>query len=127
MKYDEKLAKGAKFHSEQMIELDFFSHFNRKNRKVKTPADRAKKFKSDMPIIGENIIDEIAMRYKDNALYDPVFKGEKYTYLDYKTKKKITELTYDELAKKMVTSWMNSLHTSKIFLVKSISTLVWEP
>lgn len=107
-KYDKNLEKGAVFHSLEMLTNNFFSHTNRKNKKYKTPALRAKKHKAKFAVVGENILDEIALNYTDNSLYDAKLTNSKYVYYDDKTGHKILELTYKNLAEKIVKSWMHS-------------------
>ncbi len=121
--YNEQLEKGAKFHSDEMLNLGFFNHVNRKNKKFKTPALRAKHFKAPFTIIGENIVEEIAINYKSNSLYDTKEVNGKYTFYDYNSGRKLTELTYEQLADKIVESWMDSPPHRANILDKSYSHL----
>ena len=107
-KYGKNLEKGASFHSSEMIINGFFSHVNRKNKKYKTPSHRAEKFKAKYPAVGENILEEIALAYKDNSMYDSELENGVYVFYHNNNGKKVRELTYKELADKMVDSWMHS-------------------
>ena len=115
-KYGKNLEKGASFHSTEMEVKGFFSHTNRKNKKYKTPFDRAEKFKAKYTVVGENILEEIALDYKDNSVYDSELENGVYVFYHHKNGEIVRELTYEELAVKMVDSWMKSPgHKSKYF------------
>ena len=107
-KYGKNLEKGASFHSSEMQSKGFFSHLNRKNKKYKTPFDRAEKFKANYITVGENILEEIALDYKDNSVYDSELENGIYVFYHHNNGKRIRELTYKEIANKMVDSWMHS-------------------
>ncbi|MDG2226942.1 MAG: CAP domain-containing protein [Flavobacteriales bacterium] len=107
-KYGKNLEKGASFHSTEMEAKGFFSHINRKNKKYKTPFDRAEKFKAKYTVVGENILEEIALDYKDNSVYDSELENGVYVFYHHKNGEIVRELTYEELAVKMVDSWMKS-------------------
>ena len=107
-KYGKNLEKGASFHSFEMESKGFFSHLNRKNKQYKTPFDRAEKFKANYVAVGENILEEIALDYKDNSIYDSELKNGLYVFYHHNNGKVVRELTYKELADKMVDSWMHS-------------------
>ena len=107
-KYGKNLEKGASFHSSEMESKGFFSHLNRKNKKYKTPFDRAEKFKANYIAVGENILEEIALDYKDNSVYDSELKNGIYVFYHHNNGKRVRELTYKEIADKMVDSWMHS-------------------
>ena len=108
LKYGKNLEKGASFHSSEMLLKGFFSHVNRKNKKYKTPSHRAEKFKAKYAGVGENILEEIALDYKDNSLYDSELENGGYVFYHHNNGEKVRELTYKELADKMVASWMHS-------------------
>jgi uncharacterized protein YkwD len=107
-KYGNNLEKGAAFHSSEMEGKGFFSHLNRKNKKYKTPFHRAEKFKANYMAVGENILEEIALDYKDNSMYDSELKNGVYVFYHHNNGKIVRELTYKEIADKMVDSWMHS-------------------
>ena len=107
-KYGKNLEKGASFHSSEMLNNGFFSHLNRKNKKYKTPFHRAEKFKAKYAVVGENILEEIALDYKDNSMYDSELENGTYVFYHNNNGKKVRELTYKEIADKMVDSWMHS-------------------
>lgn len=107
-KYGKNLEKGASFHSTEMEVKGFFSHTNRKNKKYKTPFHRAKKFNAKYAVVGENILEEIALDYIDNSLYDSELENGVYVFYHHKNGEIVRELTYEELAVKMVDSWMKS-------------------
>ena len=107
-KYGKNLEKGASFHSTEMEAKGFFSHINRKNKKYKTPFDRAEKFKAKYTVVGENILEEIALDYIDNSVYDSELEKGVYVFYHHKNGEIVRELTYEELAIKMVDSWIKS-------------------
>jgi len=107
-KYGKNLEKGGVFHSTEMLNKGFFSHINRKNKKYKTPFHRAEKFKANYVAVGENILEEIALDYKDNSMYDSEQKNGTYVFYHHNNGKIVRELTYKEFADKMVDSWMHS-------------------
>lgn len=80
LEYHPKLEAAAVLHSNQMIELNFFSHVNTKNKGLKNPEDRGKRVGIQNPFLAENI----AETYANNSL----------TVLD--------------LAQEVITMWMNS-------------------
>ena len=121
--YGKNLEKAATFHSEEMLKLGFFSHTNRKNRKYKNPSQRAEKFNAKYVVVGENILEEIAFNYKDNSLYDIEKEGGKFVFYHHNSGKKIRELTYKELAEKIVLSWMHSPGHKANILDKSYTHL----
>jgi len=122
-KYGKNLEKGASFHSNEMLTKGFFSHVNRKNKKYKTPSHRAEKFKAKYTTVGENILEEIALDYKDNSLYDSELDNGGYLFFHHNNGKKIRELTYKELADKVVSSWMHSPGHKANILEKSYTYL----
>ena len=122
-KYGKNLEKGASFHSLEMLNKGFFSHVNRKNKKYKTPLHRAEKFKAKYAAVGENILEEIPLAYKDNSIYESELKNEVYVFRHHNNGKIILELTYKELADKMVDSWMNSPGHKENILKKSYTHL----
>jgi len=107
-KYGKNLEKGASFHSTEMETKGFFSHINRKNKKYKTPFHRAEKFNAKYIIVGENILEEIALDYKDNSVYDSEIENGRYVFYHHNNGEIVRELTYKEIAVKMVDSWMKS-------------------
>ena len=91
-KYGKNLEKGASFHSSEMESKGFFSHLNRKNKKYKTPFDRAEKFKANYITVGENILEEIALDYKKNSVYDSKLENGIYVFCHHNNGKRIRDL-----------------------------------
>lgn len=104
LKYNKQLADAAQYHSDQMEEKHFFDHNNRANKEMKTPVKRAEYFGFPSTFVGENIIEEIALSYKDNSSYN--YKEGNYYNENYS--KQLNVLTYKTLAEKIVNSWMHS-------------------
>lgn len=104
LKYNEELSGAAQYHSDQMIEKDFFDHTNRFSKEMKTPVKRAQHFGFPSAFVGENIIEEIVLSYKDNSTYN--YKDGYYYNENYS--KQLNVLTYKTLAEKIVNSWMHS-------------------
>ena len=104
LKYNKQLANAAQYHSNQMVEKHFFDHVNRLDRKMKTPVLRAQYFGFPSTFVGENIIEEIALNYKNNSDYR--YKDGKYYNSNYS--KRLDVLSYKTLAEKIVNSWMHS-------------------
>lgn len=104
LKYNKQLADAAQYHSDQMVEKHFFDHNNRFSKEMKTPVKRAEHFGFPSTFVGENIIEEIALNYKDNSSYN--YKDGDYYNENYS--KQLNVLTYKTLAEKIVNSWMHS-------------------
>lgn len=116
---NDTLQKAAIYHSKSMVEDHFFDHVNRYNKKMKTPMLRAKHFGFPSTFVGENIIEEIALDYKDNSRYH--YREGKYYNDNYS--KRLDVLTYKELAEKIVNRWMHSSGHRKNILMKEYKLL----
>ena len=68
-----------------------------------------KKFNAKYAVtVGENILEEIALDYKNNSVYDSKLENGIYVFSHHNNGKRIRELTYKEIANKIVDSWMHS-------------------
>jgi len=90
--FSAELGKAAQFHSEQMRDQKFYSHENAKDKEFYSLDDRIRYFGGNFRMYGENIND---IDYKGQW-------RDKFFMLG------ITPLTYGDLAKKIVRSWMSS-------------------
>lgn len=105
LKYVHELEIAAWNHSRDMVKEDFFSHINSKNRKRKSPDDRARLSGIANPFIAENIAEGFILQYKANKPVRSVSKG-KFSYSA--NGPLIPPHSYLSLADELVKSWMNS-------------------
>lgn len=99
------LEEMAAMHSEDMKEQGFFNHINPKNRKKKTPEDRARLTGISNPFIAENIATTFGLNYEQNKKV--VVKGPgKFSYPG--SNDLILPRTYLEVADALVKAWMQS-------------------
>lgn len=100
-----KLEKMAAMHSKDMKIQGFFNHLNPKDRKKKTPEDRARLVGISNPLIAENIATTFGMNYEQNRKV--VVKGPgKFSYQG--SNDLIPPRSYLEVADALVKAWMNS-------------------
>lgn len=106
-KYHHALHEAAKLHSNFMIELDFYNHYNSENTDYYFPLDRVRDFDKKIPLIGENIAEFPLIESK--RIYCPEKAADGYfVYLNCKSREVLTPYTYLEYAKLVVNSWMHS-------------------
>lgn len=105
LEHSPELEAAAVVHSCDMIEHDFFNHFNPSDRKKKTPNDRAVLTGVTNPYIAENIAEEFGLEYKSGVNVYELGKGE----FSYQPEgKPIPPRTYLSLAESLVERWMGS-------------------
>ncbi len=103
--YNEKLEVAAYFHSKDMAEKKYFNHINPKNKKRKTPNDRATLAGVDNPFAAENITEGFILDYEPGK--NVYLKGKgKFSYKP--NGELIPTLTYIELAEVLLDAWMHS-------------------
>jgi uncharacterized protein YkwD len=114
----------AQLHSDKMIQLDFFSHTNKQERKWREPKDRILHFEELFTALGENVLENNLLNYKGKKLSYRIEELEngKQIYLNEKGEQ-IHYSTYLELANRLVQQWMNSEPHKKNILSKSYSLL----
>jgi uncharacterized protein YkwD len=115
LKYNKYLEKTALLHSEDMVKQGFFDHINHKNKKHKTPEDRAKSVGIQNPYIAENIIDNFVINYSSGT---PVYTDGTGKFWYKKESDPITKHTYLSLADKLLDEWMHSPGHRKNILSK---------
>ncbi|MFO7656918.1 MAG: CAP domain-containing protein [Bacteroidales bacterium] len=103
--YSQKLEEMASMHSKEMCEKDFFNHINPKNKKKKTPADRATLAGISNPYIAENIATAFGLQYEPNKNARARGPG-KFSYTA--DGELIPPNSYLMVADMLVKSWMNS-------------------
>lgn len=97
LKFSAELRDAAVVHSQQMIDKNFFDHFNTKTHQLHSPEDRMKLFGTNAAAMGENLdLNNIDMPSKT---------------------------TYVQLADKIVDEWMHSAPHRKTMLSKTYSLL----
>lgn len=119
-----KLYLSAQLHSDKMIQLDFFSHTNKQERKWREPKDRILHFEQLYTALGENILENNLLNYKDKTLSYRIKELENgdQIYLNKKGEQ-IQYSTYLELANRLVQQWMNSEPHKKNILSNSYNLL----
>lgn len=99
LQYSPALRNAAQFHSEQMRDLKFYSHTNKKNEAFATHRDRIRYFGGKLAYTGENIYMLPAVKIRYNYEYVCFVRKSEYA---------ATSLTYLELSRQLVKGWMNS-------------------
>tara|TARA_B110000977_G_scaffold177215_1_gene233521 strand:- start:1033 stop:1713 length:681 start_codon:yes stop_codon:yes gene_type:complete len=119
-----KLYKSAQLHSNKMVQLNFFSHTNKFEKKWREPKDRILHFENKYTSLGENILENNLLNYKGKVLNYRIEEQDngKIIYLDSKGLQ-IKYSTYLQLANRLVQQWMNSEPHKKNILSKSYSLL----
>mgnify|MGYP002529678999 CR=1 FL=1 len=97
--YSAALRNAAQLHSEQMRDLKFFSHTNRKRKAFASHTDRIRYFGRRFPFTGENIHKVSAVKVKYHSARNLTNVKAHYS---------VTPLTYLELARSIVKGWMQS-------------------
>ena len=107
-----------------MIQLDFFSHTNKFEKKWEQPKDRILHYENNYTSLGENILENNLLNYKGAALNYRIEEREngEIRYLDNKGLQ-INYSTYLQLAERLVQQWMDSKPHKKNILSKSYSLL----
>lgn len=103
--YNPKLAKAARMHSDQMAKKGFFSHTNRKNKKLREPDDRAKASGIKNPKLAENIIEGFLIRYTSGEKVVAAGEGK---FKRQGSTKYIPPHTYLSLTGTLLKNWMKS-------------------
>jgi len=103
--YEPLLEKSATLHSNNMLEMDFFDHVNKKSQKYKTPNDRAEAVGIANPSLAENIIETFVLQYTAGT---PVYPGEKGIFRYDPEGKPIEPHSYLTLGEAMIKLWMSS-------------------
>lgn len=114
--YSAKLEESAFMHSKDMCEKNFFNHNNPRDKKKKTPTDRAKLVGIINPYIAENIATAFGLQYEQGRDVFPKGYG-KFSYTS--NGDLILPNTYIALADALVKSWMNSEGHRKNILSKN--------
>jgi uncharacterized protein YkwD len=105
LKESKILNNSATMHSQDMMEGNFFEHYNPLDKKKETPNQRVKLFGGLNPAIAENIATGFAIQYKANT---PYLVNEAGDIIDDRTKQVILVHTPLSLADALVENWMNS-------------------
>jgi uncharacterized protein YkwD len=102
--FHETLLKSARLHSKSMMDLQFFNHINKKERKLRTPFDRVKFVGGDaFTAVGENLIEAGLHQLGKNGSYhiqNGKLVDKKGTPLPF--------YTYAALAQEVVQRWAAS-------------------
>lgn len=119
LSYHKSLEKSSTLHSKQMVEEDFFDHYNKKNRKYYSPKERVALQGVKNPYPAENIAEEFGLQYKSGDNIYMISKGN----FSYKSDGDlIPHHTYLSFAEALVDSWMHSPpHKANILSKDAIS------
>lgn len=99
------LEEAAMLHSNEMVELDFFDHTNRKIKAHSEPNDRAQSVGISTPYIAENIIEGFILEYEAGFEVVPYAPG---VFINPTSRDTLQARTYLELTDSMLSLWMNS-------------------
>jgi len=105
LQHHQLLEAAATMHSNDMVDLDFFGHTNRKNKDRREPSDRAKQVGILNPFIAENIIEGFILEYKAGDEVIVISDGQ---FIDASSRDTLKARTYLELADSMMRIWMKS-------------------
>lgn len=118
VKYHPKLEEAAEIHSESMVKYDFFSHINKRSKKLRDPNTRARSVGATNPYLAENIIETFVLEYTAG---DKVYPGEQGVFRYKPDGDPITARTYISLGEVMLKAWMNSPdHRANILSKKAV-------
>ena len=106
--FSNSLYLSSSVHSNQMIANNFFDHINKKNNKFKLLRNRILLYDNSFRAIAENIVENNLLDYKtDKLIYYTEVIDKKIVYYD-SYGQKILYLSYNNLAKRLISQWMNS-------------------
>ena len=110
--YNIPLYKATIFHSESMIEDDFYSHVNPNSSTNAKMQSRIENQTNVFRAMGENIAqhDIIETGRNTRFCFQPPKNNGDYLFVDCTTKKPLLMMTYAVLARSIVNGWMNSPH-----------------
>jgi uncharacterized protein YkwD len=94
LRHSQSLENAAQMHSEDMVNDNFFSHYNPYDSKKRQPDDRMKMHGVDTGNRGENIATAFGIQYKAGTSVSLISAIPHHTYISY--------------AKDLVEGWMNS-------------------
>jgi uncharacterized protein YkwD len=118
VKYHPKLEEAAVIHSESMVKYDFFSHINKRSKKLHDPNARARSVGITNPFIAENIIETFVLEYTEGDKVYPGKIGEFRYKLD---EDPIKSRTYISIGEVMLRAWMDSPdHRENILSKKAV-------
>ena len=105
LSYSAQLEATARMHSKDMVEMQFFSHFNNRDKKKRDPNARARLIGITNPFLAENIAETFCLQYQPNKDVYPQGTGK----FSYKPEGElIRPHTYLSLGETLVKMWMNS-------------------
>jgi len=105
LKFSPELRNAALYHSLQMSEKGFYKHENPYDKKMREPIQRIRNFETESDYYAENINKEFVLDYSEGKFFDKDSTGWYYTM---ENDKYIPILSYNELAKRIVKSWIES-------------------
>jgi uncharacterized protein YkwD len=109
--YSSLIHKAAIFHSEAMINQDFYNHDNPSNPANRRMQDRILLLTNEFKRMAENIAQhDILGGINTQYCFQNPKNGEDYVYISCDKKKILQMFTYSELARAIVSGWMNSPH-----------------
>ena len=118
VKYHPKLEEAAAIHSESMAKYDFFSHINKRSKKLRDPNARAGFVGIANPYLAENIIETFLLEYTAG---DAVYPGKKGEFRYHPDDDPIKARTYISLGEVMLKAWMDSPdHRENILSKKAV-------
>lgn len=108
-KYSRFLHKATIEHSEAMINMNFYNHENPYSPPIRKMTDRIFLHTREYKEMAENIAQYDLLGGLDNKYcFQIPDQHQDYVFIDCKTKIKIPNITYFDLANSVVKGWMNS-------------------
>lgn len=105
VKYHPKLEEAAEIHSKSMVNDDFFSHINKRSKKLRDPNARARFVGIANPYMAENIIETFLIEYTAG---DAIYPGEWGEFRYHPDDDPIKPRTFLSIGEVMVKAWMDS-------------------
>jgi uncharacterized protein YkwD len=122
LQFSPELRNAALHHSLQMSEKGFYNHNNPFDKKMREPVQRIRNFGLESNYYAENINKEFALDYNEGKYFDKDSLGWYYLEMGVKGAY-IPMLSYFELAKRIVQSWIKSKPHQQNLLDRNFSHL----
>ncbi len=115
LSFSPELRNAALFHAMQMNAKNFYRHENPHEKLMRTVEQRARYFEFKNNYVGENINKEFVLDYQEGK---PFIKSDGMYFYTWGNNEVIGSLSYFELAKRIVQSWIQSTEHKKNMLDK---------
>ena len=117
------LESSSKIHSLEMSKHHFFNHLNKFNKDLETPADRIFSYNENYQIIGENIVSNNLIDYDGDYLEFSIQIVDDKQLFTYENGEALRNVSYINLAKRLMKQWMDSPPHKKNILSKDYTLI----